>query len=422
MLISNKRLVWLLIVLIILLSACGGAKKPDEVVTWPHWFASDQRDAIADICLDAENNVIAVVSTKGSLYDNKNLGNYDIVISKFDSLGKRLWSKALATKASDIVTSVVCDVSGDYYLAGRSNGDIFGIKNHGAYDGFVAKYDKNGSLKWKHLFATAKDDNVADLFLDKTGNLLLAGDSGADTISTSNGGEKKRWFVGKFDSSGKQVWLTVADKSQIQSTQAITVWQQNVIVARKIEKAAKKDTDLLVLRAKNGQQFWGIELGNKDYQSAVSTDIYSDKQGNLYWLGYKTDKTAKAGKGKEDIFLIIYSNDTSHKKVLSLGGVGSDYSSRVLADTAGNIFLTGHSNSELYGHKSQEIDAFVFKLNSVGKMIAQKWFSSKKDDLARALAIDGSRIFFAGDSYGDLLNHKNSGNRDSFIQQFVFEK
>ena len=122
------------------------------------------------------------IATKSSLS-----GSTDIFIAKYDASGNYLWAISLGSTADDRGNDLLSDASGNIFATGTFNGIAdfdpgIGSANLtalGAGDIFLAKYDGNGNYLWaKQAGGTATDD-VRDIALDASGNIILTGTSGA---------------------------------------------------------------------------------------------------------------------------------------------------------------------------------------------------------------------------------------------------
>ena len=106
-----------------------------------------------------------------------------------------------------------------------------------------------------------------------------------------------------------------------------------------------------------------------------------------------------------------------------LGGSADDFARGVVADSAGNLFLTGDSFSSdfLRTATPTNSDVFIGKLASNGLLLSYTFFGGGKNDTATALNVDAAgNIYMAGstqspdfpifNSIGQFLN----GNSDAF--------
>jgi len=99
----------------------------------------------------------------------------DIGIIKLDSIGNKVWSKAVGGTQDDFCKKVV-EVSDGYYVLGStSSNDSDCTGNHGGYDTYLVKLEKNGDILWhRDLGGTGEDGG--DYAVDNgNGGVIIAG-------------------------------------------------------------------------------------------------------------------------------------------------------------------------------------------------------------------------------------------------------
>jgi hypothetical protein len=67
------------------------------------------------------------------------MGDDYAFLTKYDGLGRLLWTSLLGTSATEAATSVCLDSYGYVYISGLTSGNLGG-PNAGSHDTFVAKY------------------------------------------------------------------------------------------------------------------------------------------------------------------------------------------------------------------------------------------------------------------------------------------
>jgi hypothetical protein len=86
-----------------------------------------------------------VGSTAGSLDGNINAGPDDPFVVKYDSSGQKQWTRQHGSSDSDYGYGVATDASGHAYVAGTTEGSLYGNTQAGNGDLFVLKYDSTGN-------------------------------------------------------------------------------------------------------------------------------------------------------------------------------------------------------------------------------------------------------------------------------------
>ena len=126
------------------------------------------------------------------------LGGSDALLSKYDANGQHQWTRQFGTERNDQARGVVTDAVGDIYVSGWTN-QING--NNPNSDPFVSKYDTAGALLWTRAFdgGSTGYDRSRGIASDGADGIYIAGDfghvSGARDV-----------FLRKYDTNGNLQW------------------------------------------------------------------------------------------------------------------------------------------------------------------------------------------------------------------------
>ena len=128
-------------------------------------------------------------------------------VIKLDSSGNTLWKKEFGGTNDDIAQSVQQTNDGGYIVAGYtwSNiGDVSG--NHGGWDYWVIKLDENGNLAWQVPLGGSDYDYAYSVQQTSDGGYIVAGQArSSDKDVSRNHGGYDAWVV-KLDKNGNIVW------------------------------------------------------------------------------------------------------------------------------------------------------------------------------------------------------------------------
>jgi hypothetical protein len=142
----------------------------------------------------------------------------NVFLSKFDSTGKFLWVRTWGgLETEDAGGSVVTDSVGNVYAGGRFNctncnfnGDpkatpVF-ISTSGDQDGFVSKYDTNGTFVWARTWGGSNRENAGNLVVDQANDLYVAGLIGGVRDPKTFAYTAGDAYFAKLTSSGNTQW------------------------------------------------------------------------------------------------------------------------------------------------------------------------------------------------------------------------
>jgi hypothetical protein len=185
---------------------------PSGKLLWKKQLGTSEIDSSWGIATDSSGNVYLTGDTSGKLGDQR-YGEGDAWVAKYDSSGTLLWTQQIGTSSSDILTpnsdiswDIATDNSGNVYFTGWTTGKL-GDQQYGDYDGWIAKYDSNGTLLWIRQLGTNEFDTSYDIAADSRGNVYLTGYTYGKLGDRKYGDftDYDAW-VAKYDSSGSLLW------------------------------------------------------------------------------------------------------------------------------------------------------------------------------------------------------------------------
>jgi hypothetical protein len=148
-------------------------------------------------------------------------GSRDAFLVKFNPSGVRQWATYYGGTGDDQSLFCAADVSGNIYLAGRTNSnDSIAFNGHqnifgrGSLDGFLVKFNTSGVRQWATYYGGLGWDEIRSCATDTLGNVYAAGYT-TSNASISSGGHQNSFgegayngFLVKFNASGKRSWAT----------------------------------------------------------------------------------------------------------------------------------------------------------------------------------------------------------------------
>jgi Ca2+-binding RTX toxin-like protein len=325
--------------------------------TWPLQFGTSGADASYGVTNDSAGSIFASGYTNGTFAGNTNNGSYDGYITKYNRDGSQAWIKQFGTPGTDVAFGIGNDSAGNLYTTGHTNNAFAGATNFGSYDGFITKYTSAGTLAWVKQFGTTADDLSYGISVDSAGNSYVVGKtSGAFTGNVTQGSFDA--YIAKYDTNGNQTWVKQFGTAQDDQTTGISLdSSNNVYVSGYTNGVLAGNTnadqyDVFVSKYNSsGTQSWIKQLGTAGNDYADLNSISTDTAGNAFITGY-TDGTFSGNTafGSYDSFIAKYSTTGTLAWVKQFGTSSSDYCVATKTDSAGNVYVTGWTNGQFVGN------------------------------------------------------------------------
>ena len=162
---------------------------------------------INDLDVDKSNNLYITGIMKNSLDGKTSKGGSDIFLLKISHMGPKIWSRTFGSKNDESATSIAIKsddsiaISG-YITQSKSFNDIKIVNK----DAFVAKYSKEGELKWTHIFKGKKSQACTVSKWTAEGSLLVGGYT-EGSLEGQNYIGKEDSFLAKFNDVGDLIWI-----------------------------------------------------------------------------------------------------------------------------------------------------------------------------------------------------------------------
>jgi hypothetical protein len=319
----------------------------------------------------------------------KSIGEAYLV--KFDTTGNLLWSRVISGLGKEQIAGIKLDNSGNVFVTGTfSKSLVIGnitISGLGSQDGFIAKYDPNGSVLWAVRFGNSGSENVSDMTIDQSGSkvTIVGSFNGNTTFGTNNftsGGDLDLYVVQYNGLTGSVNWAYTSPGAQADFARGVT-------------------TDFL-----GNIYVTGALCNNKDIQgpfNLTSSGIYNMFVAKLNASGTLVWARSLSGAGSEiGNHILVNNND----EVMVVGQF--DYSIAPLGTIFRNHTLTAGSN-----------DIFYAKWNSIGTLMSLKTAGGAGNDFPTAFIPDGAHLIVSGfiqndaNIFGSVVNGAASG--DGFV-------
>jgi hypothetical protein len=332
--------------------------------------------------------------------------------------------------------------------------------------GFSAS-SQSPAWDWALAVGGAGSDNANAVATDAAGNVYTAGfffgsvdfDPGTGTVSLIATGMSDV-FVTKSDPSGNLLWAARLGGSSLDfAWGATTDNQDNVIITGSFIGTADFDpgpavvnltasawSDVFVVKlSPAGNLIWAKSMGssdNDDYGYGVNTDA----SGNVYVTGTFSGNGdfdpgapvySMTSAGGPDVFVCKLTSSGNFVWARRVGGAGMESGNSLIADGAGNVFITGYfSGSADFNPSASAVftlsaaglfDCFVLKLDASGDFGWAIALGGADDDYGTSVALDASsNLLVLGAFSGNVdfnpgtpvFNLTAAGDKDAFLCKF----
>ena len=298
-------------------------------------------------------------------------------------------------------------------------------------DAYVTRYSTTGSLVWTQAFGTNTRDAANAVAVDSQHNVYVAGCTGGtlpNSAQASAGGDDA--FLEKFDSSGVLQWVRQLGSASNDCAYGVAVTPSDEVfitgTARGVLPGGgmpfngSADAFLAKYTTTGVLQFSRL-LGTDANDEAFAIAIGS--AGNVYITGYTASNlVAGAWQGREDIFLAKFNPATGAQIWTRQRGTALDERAFGVAVNAfDEVFLTGFTRGSLDGNVSagsDDIVALSYMANGTWRWTDQR--GSSQIERGQAIMVDDDGVpYLAGYADASLAGQPFVGIRDGIIMKYT---
>ncbi|MFM8530651.1 MAG: SBBP repeat-containing protein, partial [Ilumatobacteraceae bacterium] len=265
----------------------GGATAstpPARLTLWTAQLGTSEADTGAAVAVGSNGMTCLYGQTAGEFVADVGSLDTDVFVACYDKLGTRKWVRQIGTSGSEMPSnSFAVANNGDVYIAGTTDGEFPDEFQEGGQDVFVAKFNKNGALRFVKQFGGRYDDQAWGLTRAPSGDLYLAVNTTSDDFPS--GSLPANQLVGETDSAIVKLSRNADLKWARQFGSNKNDWAWNIGVTRKGEVYAVGSTfgdidgagsevfhggdttkgDGFVLRFdRDGRRLWTRQIGGVD--------------------------------------------------------------------------------------------------------------------------------------------------------------
>jgi len=305
------------------------------------------------------------------------------------------WLATLGGNSPDVGKSVASDSLGNFYALGYSESS-----GAGANDFLLTKFDLLGAIQWQRSLGGTSDDDGNSVQIDSSDNIYAFG------RTRSSGAGSNDFLLAKYNTSGTLQWQRTLGGSGYDFGTSVSVDSSgNIYVLGLSDSSGAGSYDFLLAKYNSsGTIQWQRTLGGASQEFGRSLSV--DSSGNVYVAGV----TTSAGLGQEEFLLAKYNASGTIQWQRIFGGTADDQNQALFADSSGNTFLLGSSNSVGAGGQ----DLILAKYNTSGTLQWQQMLGGVNTDIGRGVALDSAdNIFVSGQT-----NSSGAGGNDFLLAKY----
>lgn len=389
------------------IDSCGG-------LVWCTYFGSPNFDSAEKMAVTNDGNIVFCGYTNGvntptslGCFQGINNGSYDCYITKITPNGTIIWSTYFGKSGGDFAYDIKVDALDNVIIGGTTTSvnlyttpNSFQSNHKGNTDAFIARFSKDGLLKWCTYYGGSGSEDIHALEIDADCNIIGSGGSSSINLNTSinayqavNDGSFDSYLI-KLDSNCVRVFSTFIGGSGIDDAWGIAC-----------------DT------------FGNIYLGGHTNSADFDTTNNS----------YQTTNN-----GSNDWYITKWSATGALIKSTLFGGNLNDYLSRMTIYSSTELILIGKTESSdipIIGINNQptiggSYDVLIgkFNLNSLAPTWISYFGGTAEEDPFDIVELNSSLIIFTGST--NSLNYPLSlfpfqsslnASNDGFITKLMID-
>jgi hypothetical protein len=269
------------IVLLVFKPWQGPAYNPE--VAWSTTFGSsrDERNGSVRQTSDGGYVIAGYTGSAGT-------GDYDVWLTKTDSLGNKIWNRTFGGSDNDRGYSVQQTSDGGYIVTGSTR--PYGVR----HDVWLIKTGSSGDLSWNQTFGRSYNDYGHSVQQTSDGGYIIVGDTWSYGV-----GRREVWLI-KTDSVGNEIWNKTFGGSNDDSAYSVQQTSDGgyIVTGSTESYGAGRDDVWLIKTDSSGNEEWNKTFGGSHSDYGRSVQQTSD--GGYIVAG----STSSYGAGKCDLWLI----------------------------------------------------------------------------------------------------------------------
>jgi hypothetical protein len=344
---------------------------------------------------DTQNNIIisigfdGILDVGGEIHDG-NGGPENLLVSKYDSSCKRLWSRSYGAPSAWIEGASITASGSDLVLAGSFAGVVdFGagpIGSTNPLNAVLFKLDEDGNTLWsKYFVASPQYAFFWDVAVDNQGEIITSGIfNGSGTLGGETLGVDDitvdTFFIAKFSSDGEHIW-----SKEVPDAEA---YPHIAVINHELIAISYQSSDKIIVATWNSD-------GDEIWKQTINTN---DHGPDYYVLGFDANASGIIGLGDwpardvPNVVLHRIDVNTYLDSTTTIIRQNQDFFSYITAvDRSGYTFEVGMFVNSLEDIGLQSLgddDVFLLQHDQDGTGVGYARYGTSYDDWPLGLTVD----------------------------------
>ncbi|MSU63204.1 MAG: hypothetical protein EXS31_12550 [Pedosphaera sp.] len=390
----------LLLLIVVCHHASLSASERPADFAWASRFGGNSEDLGRSVCVDGRGGIF----TSGHFSGSADFGLGTLIatgqagfVMRLSDEGKTQWVVPIGGSVDDECRSVAADSDGNCVVTGNFRASVtlgtgaarLTLTSDGGTDILLLKLKADGSLLWAKKAGGIGNDYGYGVSVDGNGDIFVTGSyegiGGFGGLSLP-GEDKTQFFVAKYDSNGRALWV--------------------------------KDIA-------GGESGSGLAVRADDSGRVIVAGRYSVAQTKFAPHGITT-----APPPRSDMFLSVYDSNGQNKWYQTAGGAGTDEAYDAATDLDGSVYVAGvfetsakFSSKVTLSGESASPQIFLAKYDSAGKFLWAAKPSGQHGGEAHGVCTDDyGFVFVSGYFYGTarfgMTILSSTGNPAMFVAKY----
>jgi len=301
----------------------------------------------------ADGGIYVVGRTASGVSGQAVKGESDLVLMRYDSSGKEVWSRVLGASGEANGASVAVDANGNVVVAGSVKGGLGGTNDLGGEDSLVVKFNAAGVEQWAQRFGASGDDRANAVTIGDDGTIFVAGEARGSFGGVAHQGILDG-YVRAIGSDGTVLYTRgIEAGAGIERARATaTAADGGLLVASEVDSRAVL-TKFAAGDDGTGDPVWTLDMGSLDGGRIGGIAVGDD--GAIYLTGaagagFVPSAPVAANQGGRDAFLVRIEDGASGSVgYTTFLGTGVDDLGTGIQAVDGKVYVSGTTNGELPG-------------------------------------------------------------------------